>query len=353
MAWRSRIGRAAMAAGLLVGAGVLPVVTAAPAAASACNSSTGVTVVVDYQGSISVGCASSPSDGLDALDQAGHAYTFVHNQPGLVCQIDTEPNPCNGAKTNAYWSYWHAARGGRWSYSNEGAGTYDPAPGSVEGWSFGAGSPPEVVPPDPAVGTTSSSRTTITSTTSATFSQPTSTSHPTSTSLVISTSTPTQAPAPPGPTTRSSTRPPAGTHSSSTSESSPASQSGESSESSTAVSTSRPATSRPPTSRPATATTRPATVSPPAASRHPTPAPPRSPPQSTALRAVPSAAATSSSADAAPSTAPADPSVLRTASAAPDSTGSAGGWWGLGLGVAALLGLGGAALAVRSRRPGP
>ena len=36
-----------------------------------------------------------------------------------------------------------------WQYSNLGAGSYDPAPGSVEGWSFGAGAPPSVAPHRP------------------------------------------------------------------------------------------------------------------------------------------------------------------------------------------------------------
>ena len=42
-----------------------------------------------------------------------------------------------------YWSYWHASTpGAAWKYSSEGAGTYDPAPGSVEGWRFDCGAAP-------------------------------------------------------------------------------------------------------------------------------------------------------------------------------------------------------------------
>jgi hypothetical protein len=134
-----------LAAGLVVGG-------PAPAAdAAACSGSTGVTVVVDFGslgGGVQVGCAGgNPGSGLAALSGAGHGYTFVPRQPGLVCQIDSRPSPCNGAPTTAYWAYWHASRGGSWSYSTLGAGGYDPAPGTVEGWAFGAGRRPGIAPP--------------------------------------------------------------------------------------------------------------------------------------------------------------------------------------------------------------
>jgi hypothetical protein len=49
--------------------------------------------------------------------------------------------------SNAYWSYWHASRGGSWSYSSLGAAGYNPKAGSVEGWSYGAGARPGIAPP--------------------------------------------------------------------------------------------------------------------------------------------------------------------------------------------------------------
>ena len=146
--WRSVAGAGA----LLVLATGLAVGGPAPAAeAAACSGSTGVTVVVDFGslgGGVQVGCAGgNPGSGLAALSGAGHGYTFVPRQPGLVCQVDARPNPCNGAPTTAYWAYWHASRGGSWSYSTLGAGGYDPAPGTVEGWAFGAGRQPGIAPP--------------------------------------------------------------------------------------------------------------------------------------------------------------------------------------------------------------
>jgi hypothetical protein len=121
-------------------------------AAAACTSTTkGVTVVVDFtklHGKIETACdPSNPKTGLAALTGAGFSYTFVPRYPGFVCTIDKLPNPCNGAPATAYWSYWHATRHGKWVYSDTGAGTYHPAPGSVQGWAFGSGQAPGISPP--------------------------------------------------------------------------------------------------------------------------------------------------------------------------------------------------------------
>jgi hypothetical protein len=145
--WRRSV---AAAGALLVAAAGLAL--AAPAAdAAACSGSTGVTVVVDFGslgGGVQTGCAAGdPASGLAALTGAGHTYAFVPRFFGLVCQIDGRPNPCNGAPSTAYWSYWHADRGGSWVYSKDGAGTYQPHPGTVEGWAFGAGRRPGIAPP--------------------------------------------------------------------------------------------------------------------------------------------------------------------------------------------------------------
>ncbi len=122
---------------------------APPAAADTCD---GVWVVVDARaagGSLSTRCATgSPADGLAALQQARHTYTFVPRIPGMVCTIDARPDPCNGAPASAYWSYWYAEAGGSWTYATVGAGARTPPPGSVEGWRFGDGSaPPGTAPP--------------------------------------------------------------------------------------------------------------------------------------------------------------------------------------------------------------
>jgi hypothetical protein len=110
-----------------------------------------VTVVVDFthfrHGKVWVRCAKNPRTGLAALRQAGFSYAFVANQPGFVCTINHRPNPCNGAPSSAYWAYWHAKHGGKWTYSTLGAGSYHPKRGQVEGWAFGRTKKPQISPP--------------------------------------------------------------------------------------------------------------------------------------------------------------------------------------------------------------
>lgn len=124
------------------------------AQASACA---GVAVVVDFSalgGTVRTGCATGdPSSGTAALTAAGFGYTFAVRQPGFVCRIDGQPagDPCvTTPPPTASWAYWHAQPGGSWVYSDTSASAYDPAPGSVEGWSFGAGQQPGIAPPAPA-----------------------------------------------------------------------------------------------------------------------------------------------------------------------------------------------------------
>lgn len=149
---------AAAAAGVLVAVGAVVPDLVSPADAAACSGNSGVTVVVDFAsltGGVRRTCSpGDPTSGLAALRGAGFTYAFVPRQPGFVCQINTKPNPCNGAPTSAYWSYWHAVPGGKWQFSNAGAGTYNPKPGTVEGWAFGAGKPPSIKPPSPTTTTT-------------------------------------------------------------------------------------------------------------------------------------------------------------------------------------------------------
>jgi hypothetical protein len=109
-----------------------------------------VKVVVDFTalgGGVQTACtAVDPANGIEALKSASFAYTYVPRQPGMVCTINQLPNPCKMPTTSAYWSYWHATPGGTWTYSTSGALSYDPAPGTVEGWSFGAGTAPGATP---------------------------------------------------------------------------------------------------------------------------------------------------------------------------------------------------------------
>jgi hypothetical protein len=135
---------------------LVAVVAWAPVTAQA-SPCAGVTVVVDFGalgGTVRTGCAAGdPSSGTDALSAAGFGYTFALRQQGFVCRIDEQPagDPCvTTSPPTAHWAYWHGQPGGSWTYSDTSAGAYDPAPGSVEGWSFGAGQQPGIAPPAPA-----------------------------------------------------------------------------------------------------------------------------------------------------------------------------------------------------------
>lgn len=150
---RARRPLAALTTLPVLAAGLVAVGSAAasPAYAAACAGTKGVTVVVDFTklgGTVKTACdPANPATGLAALTGAGFTYTFVPRQPGFVCTIDKKPNPCNGAPTTAYWSYWHAKPHGKWVYSSLGAGSYNPAPGTVQGWAFGKKHAPRIPPP--------------------------------------------------------------------------------------------------------------------------------------------------------------------------------------------------------------
>lgn len=120
---------------------------------AACPRGSGVSVVVDFGATESTRCATGdPTSGLAALKGAGFTVTMVARFPGAVCRINGIPKPAKDAcvvmpPATAYWSYWHALRGGTWTYSTSGAGSYDPKPGTVEGWAYGAGKPPSIPVP--------------------------------------------------------------------------------------------------------------------------------------------------------------------------------------------------------------
>lgn len=129
---------------------------AKPAQAAGCTGTTGVTVVVDFTafgGSVDIRCAlGDPATGLKALEDAGFVVTGTQRWgKAFVCRLDGLPTAAAEACVNtppasAHWSYWHGSPGGAWSHSTSGASSYNPAPGSVEGWAFGSGGQPTVAP---------------------------------------------------------------------------------------------------------------------------------------------------------------------------------------------------------------
>lgn len=147
-----RLAGAAAASGLALAGLVL---AAAPASAAACSGTSGVTVVVDTGSSTSTKCVSGdPSSALKALTGAGFSVTYPQQFPGsVVCRINgfPESDPCvRMPPADAYWAFFHAKRGGSWTYSSSGVASHDPAPGTVVGFRFGSGQQPRVAPPAPS-----------------------------------------------------------------------------------------------------------------------------------------------------------------------------------------------------------
>jgi hypothetical protein len=125
---------------------------------SSCTTTTGEIVVVDFApwgGNIDRGCAAKLSTGYNAMISAGFMPAGDESDgPAFICRIDDEPPPSEEAcvdtpPASASWSYWHADAGQNvWTYSSQGAMSYEPPPGSVDAWTFGA-SNPNVKPPFP------------------------------------------------------------------------------------------------------------------------------------------------------------------------------------------------------------
>ncbi len=154
---RFHVARAAALASSTLLAGallaiVLPTVTAS-AAEGPCIGADGVTVVVDATdigGSIVVKCAmGDPASGRAALETAGFVPT--DSQPGMICAIDAQPDPCPTSFDGSYWAYWHAAADGEWTSYQVGADSSKPARGEIEGWRYNDGATgPGIVPADVA-----------------------------------------------------------------------------------------------------------------------------------------------------------------------------------------------------------
>lgn len=140
---------ATLTSGCIVTVGTTPI--------ASCTSTTGVIVAVDFthfqSGLIDRGCDTNITTGLGALRAAGFTTAGdTHDGAAFVCRIDNEPTPAQDPciqtpPTTAFWSYWHANAGkNTWTLSSLGAASYQPKPGSVDAWAFGAEKPPSFSP---------------------------------------------------------------------------------------------------------------------------------------------------------------------------------------------------------------
>jgi hypothetical protein len=156
--WPRRLASAAASLGLAV-VGLLA--GAGPAAATAepigdCTTTSGVILAVDFAywgGPLLRACGTTPTTGYQLLNEGGWSTQGdTHDGPTFICRIayagyqggtaypTPSQDPCIVTPpASAYWSYWHADPGqNTWSYSQLGAVSYKPEPGSVDLWTFGA-----------------------------------------------------------------------------------------------------------------------------------------------------------------------------------------------------------------------
>jgi hypothetical protein len=134
-------------------------------AASACNTQSGVTVIVDFTsfgGDIERGCdPGQPETALDALHTAGFVTAGTARYgDAFVCRIDGRPSPAHEACTDtppasSSWSFYFARPSDRrWTYSAAGVLGYRPAAGSLVAFAFGDDAKPGVLPSGATVTTT-------------------------------------------------------------------------------------------------------------------------------------------------------------------------------------------------------
>jgi hypothetical protein len=155
--WRAAAAGASLvlAAMTALGAGTAGTAAAAARPLTDCTATAGVIVAVDFGhwgGPVLRSCGTTPTTGYALLNQGGwHTTGTEHDGPGFICRIgysgyrhDTQyPTPAQQAcvqtpPASAYWAFWQAAPGQTsWTYSQYGAMSYRPEPGSINLWVFG------------------------------------------------------------------------------------------------------------------------------------------------------------------------------------------------------------------------
>ena len=134
-----------------------------------CSTTAGVVVAVDlspWGGAVQRGCDPTLTTALAALQADFTVAGTAQYGDAFVCRIDGDPTVDQTSCTStppasASWSFWYADAGSAtWTYANQGASTFRPQAGSVEAWTFGAGTNPGFTPAEvratnssPAAGT--------------------------------------------------------------------------------------------------------------------------------------------------------------------------------------------------------
>ncbi len=115
-----------------------------------------VGLIVEHgDGSVTTRCVefNEPEiSGYDVLTRSGLdiVAAFESGMGAAVCAVDGEGctvGSCLTCDVPNYWAYWHMD-GGDWVYAQIGVTSYTVHDGDVEGWRWGGGDPPDVVPFD-------------------------------------------------------------------------------------------------------------------------------------------------------------------------------------------------------------
>lgn len=128
------------------------VLLAAPGASTWAQGPDQVAIVVQFAAdNVATYCVALDAPqitGLQALQRTGLDVAYLGGALGAqVCKIGPVGCDLPGAcfcqckgQECLYWSYWHLVDGA-WQYAIVGAASYEVTPGSVEGWSWGIGTP--------------------------------------------------------------------------------------------------------------------------------------------------------------------------------------------------------------------
>jgi len=119
-----------------------------PIVITECSDQNEVFLVITSSDGSSVGsCVGYPASGTDALTTAGVSITY--DAAGLICALNSEPDPCPAEFDGKYWQYYQAsivdAANNNWNYATAGPNDTRPEAGWVEGWCYGEECLPDFV----------------------------------------------------------------------------------------------------------------------------------------------------------------------------------------------------------------
>lgn len=90
-------------------------------------------------------CATNFTTGAAALKSAG--VDVSKDAKGLICALDSKPDPCPTKFNGQYWNYYSSTDGQKFTYSQKSADESKPAKGSIEAWCYNKASEKSCTPP--------------------------------------------------------------------------------------------------------------------------------------------------------------------------------------------------------------